>query len=93
MHSKRSWEALLREAGLLAFGHLVYVKEPSSWVGVNSCASNTLAVGDCGLIGVRRTESAVEVVENELERPGVLWSLDVQGSSASSARFETQGEP
>jgi hypothetical protein len=69
MHSKRSWEALLREAGFLGFRGLTHVNEPSSGVG---CASNTSVVGDCGLIGVRSTESAVEVVENELERSGVL---------------------
>ena len=55
---------------MLAFRRLV--KEPSSGIGENSCASKTSVVGDNGLIGVRSTESAVEVVENELERPGTL---------------------
>ena len=50
----------------------MYVKEPSSGVGVNSCASNTSVAGDCELIGVRSTDSVVEVVENELERSGTL---------------------
>lgn len=93
MHSKRSWEGLLREAGFLVFRDLTCAKEPSSGVGVHSCTSNTSVVGDCGLIGVRSTESAVEVVENELERPGTLEFLDIQLPSASSARLETQGEP
>lgn len=56
----------------MAFELLAYVKEPSSGVGVKSCDSNISVVGDCGLIGVRSTESAVEVVENELESPGKL---------------------
>lgn len=75
------------------FGHSEYVKEPSSGVGVDNCASNTSVVGDCELIGVRSTESAVEVVENELERPGKLQFLDVECPPVSRVRVATQGEP
>ena len=52
--------------------HSAYVKGPSSEIRVKSRGSEASVVGDCEPIGVRRMESVVEVLESELERPGMV---------------------